>query len=150
MNTFYTSAPCKSFYHCETCRAKTPLGRIFRRNMGIGDEACPHGIGWGAQVVSPKTPNTRSAEHYKAPVLPWWKRWWRRLTAIWSPPSRGLGDTVAKMTKTVGITPCGGCKKRQKDWNEKFPNKKAQALETAGVVTNGEELRQPARTADAG
>lgn len=35
--------------------------------------------------------------------------------------SRGLGDTIAKATKAVGIKPCGGCKKRQ-DWlNEKFP-----------------------------
>jgi len=24
--------------------------------------------------------------------------------------SRGFGDTVAKMTKAVGIKPCGGCK----------------------------------------
>ena len=27
--------------------------------------------------------------------------------------SRGLGDTIAKVTKTFGIKPCGGCKKRQ-------------------------------------
>tara|TARA_Y100000310_G_scaffold342212_1_gene444322 strand:+ start:919 stop:1155 length:237 start_codon:yes stop_codon:yes gene_type:complete len=36
-------------------------------------------------------------------------------------PSRGLGDTVAKMTRAVGIKPCGGCKKRQKKLNEMFP-----------------------------
>ncbi len=28
-------------------------------------------------------------------------------------PSRGLGDTVAKVTHAVGIKPCVGCKKRQ-------------------------------------
>jgi len=37
--------------------------------------------------------------------------------------SRGLGDTVAKITKAVGIKPCGGCKKRQKKLNEWFPYK---------------------------
>ena len=35
-------------------------------------------------------------------------------------PSRGLGDTVAKITKAVGIKPCGGCKKRQEALNKKF------------------------------
>jgi len=37
--------------------------------------------------------------------------------------SRGLGDTIAKMTSAVGIKPCGGCKKRQKKLNEMFPYK---------------------------
>jgi len=37
--------------------------------------------------------------------------------------SRGLGDTVAKITSAVGIRPCGGCKKRQKKLNELFPYK---------------------------
>ena len=36
-------------------------------------------------------------------------------------PSRGLGDTVAKTLKRIGIKPCGGCKKRQKKLNELFP-----------------------------
>gem|GEM_PF-3352779 len=36
-------------------------------------------------------------------------------------PSRGLGDTIAKVTKVVGIKPCGGCRKRQKKLNEMFP-----------------------------
>lgn len=35
--------------------------------------------------------------------------------------SRGRGDTYAKMTKKVGIKPCGGCKKRQKSENKKHP-----------------------------
>ena len=38
--------------------------------------------------------------------------------------SRGLGDTIAKMTKAVGIKPCGGCKKRQEWLNKKVPYKK--------------------------
>ncbi|MCZ2076546.1 MAG: hypothetical protein LC130_16305, partial [Bryobacterales bacterium] len=38
-----------------------------------------------------------------------------------SQPSRGLGDTVAKITTKLGIKPCGGCKKRQGKWNKRFP-----------------------------
>jgi hypothetical protein len=37
--------------------------------------------------------------------------------------SKGLGDTIAKMTKKVGIKPCGGCKKRQDKLNKIFPYK---------------------------
>jgi hypothetical protein len=37
--------------------------------------------------------------------------------------SRGLGDTIAKMTKAVGIKPCGGCKKRQEILNKAVPYK---------------------------
>jgi len=37
--------------------------------------------------------------------------------------AKGLGDTIASMTKAVGIKPCGGCKKRRKWLNEKFPYK---------------------------
>ncbi len=37
--------------------------------------------------------------------------------------SRGLGDTIAKATRAVGIKPCGGCKDRQKKLNEIFPYK---------------------------
>lgn len=37
--------------------------------------------------------------------------------------SKGLGDTVAKITSAVGIKPCGGCKERQKKLNRLFPYK---------------------------
>ena len=37
--------------------------------------------------------------------------------------SRGLGDTVAKITQAVGVKPCGKCKKRQQKLNEMFPYK---------------------------
>lgn len=37
--------------------------------------------------------------------------------------SRGLGDTVAKVTKRFGVKPCGRCKKRQQKLNEMFPYK---------------------------
>jgi len=36
-------------------------------------------------------------------------------------PSRGLGDTVARITRTVGIKPCSGCKRRQQKLNQLFP-----------------------------
>jgi len=35
--------------------------------------------------------------------------------------SRGLGDTIAKMTGAVGIKPCAGCKKRQAALNRIVP-----------------------------
>lgn len=38
--------------------------------------------------------------------------------------SSGLGDTVAKITRRIGIKPCGGCKDRQKKLNELVPYKK--------------------------
>ncbi len=43
----------------------------------------------------------------------------------WTPdqPSRGLGDTVAKITSAVGIKPCGGCKERQAKLNRLVPYK---------------------------
>jgi hypothetical protein len=40
-------------------------------------------------------------------------------------PSRGLGDTVAKFTTALGISPCSGCKQRQAWLNEKFPYAKS-------------------------
>ncbi len=35
--------------------------------------------------------------------------------------SRGLGDTIAKLTKAIGIKPCGGCKRRQRWLNGLLP-----------------------------
>lgn len=40
--------------------------------------------------------------------------------------TQGLGDTIAKITKAVGLEPCGGCKKRQKWLNDKFPYKQGE------------------------
>ena len=42
---------------------------------------------------------------------------------ILDPRSTGLGDTIAKATKAVGIKPCGGCKKRQAALNKIVPYK---------------------------
>jgi len=35
--------------------------------------------------------------------------------------SRGFGDTVKKFTDMIGISPCGGCLKRQREWNAAAP-----------------------------
>jgi len=35
--------------------------------------------------------------------------------------SQGLGDTIAKLIKTVGIKPCGGCNRRRKKLNQWIP-----------------------------
>lgn len=43
---------------------------------------------------------------------------------IRDPRSKGLGDTIAKVTKAVGIKPCGGCKKRQAALNKAVPYRK--------------------------
>lgn len=39
-------------------------------------------------------------------------------------PVRGLGDVVAKVTKAVGIKPCGPCERRRQMLNQRFPFKK--------------------------
>ena len=38
-------------------------------------------------------------------------------------PSRGLGDSIAKLTDKLGIKPCGGCKARQARLNKLVPYK---------------------------
>ena len=38
--------------------------------------------------------------------------------------SKGLGDTIAKITDAVGIKKCKGCEKRQKILNKKFAYKR--------------------------
>ena len=38
---------------------------------------------------------------------------------IWSTPSKGFGDTFAKITKTFGIKPCGKCEERRERWNDR-------------------------------
>ncbi len=46
---------------------------------------------------------------------------WRDLLMEYRGRSRGLGDTIAKVTKAVGITPCGGCEERQAALNRLVP-----------------------------
>jgi hypothetical protein len=47
--------------------------------------------------------------------------------------SKGLGDTIAKVTHAFGIKPCSGCKKRQKWLNEKFPYKEKDTLDSEDI-----------------
>ena len=42
--------------------------------------------------------------------------------------SKGLGDTIKKVTNKLGIKQCGGCKKRQEKLNRLFPYKKEPKL----------------------
>jgi hypothetical protein len=49
--------------------------------------------------------------------------------------SRGLGDTIAKATRVLGISPCGGCKERQAWLNEKFPYERTE-MANAPVSAN--------------
>jgi len=37
---------------------------------------------------------------------------------------RGLGDTIKRITSTLGISQCDGCKRRQEMLNRKFPYRK--------------------------
>lgn len=36
-------------------------------------------------------------------------------------PSRGLGDTIARITKRLGIEPCEPCEARRRALNARFP-----------------------------
>jgi hypothetical protein len=38
-----------------------------------------------------------------------------------TPKSKGLGDTIAKVTKWAGVEPCDACKKRQNKLNKWIP-----------------------------
>lgn len=38
--------------------------------------------------------------------------------------SKGLGDTIKKVTEKLGIKQCGGCKRRQEKLNRLFPYQK--------------------------
>ena len=90
---------CKDRTCCKTCRDKEggrpwreSVRRVFDLPGGTVDFECPHGKPWG-------------------------------YAGEWTPEqtSRGLGDTIAKVTSAVGIKPCGGCKERQKKLNELIP-----------------------------
>jgi len=37
------------------------------------------------------------------------------------PVSRGLGDTIARLTKAIGWKPCAGCNKRRRALNRLLP-----------------------------
>lgn len=45
--------------------------------------------------------------------------------------SKGLGDSIAKLTKAVGIKPCKSCEKRKNILNKLFPFKRVNVLNDA-------------------
>ena len=51
------------------------------------------------------------------------------ITEIKSTKSKGLGDTVKKVTEKLGIKQCGACKKRQAALNRLVPYKKGDKKE---------------------
>jgi len=92
---------CDYTHFCGSCRDKE-AGRAFRQTIlqvrGIEcdvDFECPKGKVWGEQAAPKKV-----------------KR-----------KSRGLGDTIAKVTDALHIPKCGRCKKDQARLNKRFPYK---------------------------
>lgn len=57
------------------------------------------------------------------------KKYLSYLRKIWNQPSKGFGDTFAKITKSFGIKPCPKCEKRRKDWNEKIKYRRKSSSE---------------------
>lgn len=45
--------------------------------------------------------------------------------------SKGIGDSIAKLTKAVGIKPCKSCEKRKNILNKLFPFKRVNVLNDA-------------------
>ncbi|WP_137132233.1 hypothetical protein [Rhizobium sp. FY34] len=44
-----------------------------------------------------------------------------RLPPIVKPEDEGMGDVISRLSKSVGITPCGGCRERQQRLNAWLP-----------------------------
>lgn len=49
-----------------------------------------------------------------------------KVQAVTQEPSKGLGDTVAKVTRVMGVTPCTPCQKRREMLNKMVPYKQAE------------------------
>jgi hypothetical protein len=86
-------AHCHTRAHCATCRTDADWRE---RVTGVRDFACPHGV---EELASGEI-------HDPNP-----------------PKSRGLGDTIAKVTDALHIPKCGRCKKRQAKLNKLIPYK---------------------------
>ena len=54
--------------------------------------------------------------------------------------SRGFGDSIAKLTKLLGVEPCGGCEQRRQTLNRLFPYrnqvKKVQNTASSSVASS--------------
>jgi hypothetical protein len=68
-----------------------------------------------------------------------------------NPPekSRGLGDTIKKVTRKMGIKQCSACKKRQERLNKMFPyiSKKKRQAHAKMVEANNKAERAQQRKA---
>ena len=97
---FFSSRWCRSGGWCEKCRSESdPSTRQFIQiTFGVhsADFDCPHGKPWGYK--------------HELPIK----------------KSKGLGDTIAKITKAVGIKPCKPCEERRKKLNTLFPYKRGE------------------------
>lgn len=93
MRLLIFSESCSSRVHCSTCRSLEG-GRWLRE-------------AWRKNWELPDGEVDFACPH----GLPWG----------YVPPSRGVGDTFAKVVKVLGIPPCGGCKKRQTTLNKLLP-----------------------------
>lgn len=106
------------------CRSWKLTGRTPTCTAGhdlAGCGSCPHRIGREGNLYDPPIMDGLTAPDAAqgnvappaAPVAP----------APARERMRGLGDAVARMTKAVGIKPCGGCQKRREALNRAFPFK---------------------------
>ena len=66
-----------------------------------------------------------------------------------NPKSRGLGDTIKKITNKLGIRQCAKCRKRQERLNQMVPyiSKKARAAHKAKVAEDKKFLAAKKRKA---
>ena len=105
-----TTAPGKEQMHC-----------VLKRDNCEEDDckSCKY-------VENDSTPGSVTSKNKKA--------WAHRHKTSWTPshPSRGVGDTVARVLNRTGVTglyrkvagdDCGGCEKRREFLNKKFPYK---------------------------
>lgn len=90
---------CRAHLWCERCRADTPEGQ------GVRDRFLARpldGLDLGPRFACPFGRGEVGA------FVPW-------------PESKGLGDTVKRVTDFLGIEQCEPCKERQERWNEAVP-----------------------------
>jgi hypothetical protein len=97
MKLFIDSEACRSGLACQACRGRDAIGENFRKQM---------------------------EKHFAPP--PEWECPKERGAKVWGwkQPSRGLGDTVAKLIKAVTlgkVPPCRKCNKRQAALNKLLP-----------------------------
>lgn len=91
--SFFSSSHCTGRTHCSTCRAKDENGKAFRADIA-------------------RNFDTGGVEDFACPH-----------GMVTGNESQGLGDTIAKITKAVGIKPCTPCEERRKRLNQLVPYK---------------------------